>query len=57
MLFYILEMKPIDPGSRRFVNKEFISMAAKNYGKNSELRLILISDYRVHLIKRQQTEY
>ena len=35
----------------------FINMAAKNYRKNSELRLILISDYRVHLIKRQQTEY
>lgn len=32
-------------------------MAAKNYRKNSELRLILKSDYRVQLIKRQQTEY
>ena len=35
----------------------FITMAAKNYRKNSELRLILMSDYRVQLIKRQQTEY
>ena len=35
----------------------FITMAAKNYRKNSKLRLILMSDYRVQLIKRQQTEY
>lgn len=50
-------MKPVDLGSRRFITRGFITMAAKNFRKNSEIRLIQISDYHVQLIKRQQTEY